>query len=327
MPRPDPWLLAAAAAMSAAIAVLVLFQALAAVREWQLRRAALGEFRERDARTKDSSAEDFVIRPRADRDGGVMAGLASRYPRLMDLQHLLAQSGLRWTMEGFLARSAGAATVTGVVVLLMFSRPWLAGVAFLLAVISPYLYVRRKKRKRIELMETQLPETIDLIARAVRAGHPLSAGLRMAAEEAQEPLASEFRITFDEQKFGLPFEEALLGLGDRVEVVDVKILITAILVQREVGGNLSEILETIAETMRARFNLKRQVRVFTAQGRISGTTLAALPIVVGLAITLINPDYMQMLFHERVGQTMLAGAAFLQLIGFLWIRRIVDIRY
>jgi tight adherence protein B len=327
MPRPDPWLLAAAAAMSAAIAVLVLFQALAAVREWQLRRAALGEFRERDARTKDSSAEDFVIRPRADRDGGVMAGLASRYPRLMDLQHLLAQSGLRWTMEGFLARSAGAATVTGVVVLLMFSRPWLAGVAFLLAVISPYLYARRKKRKRIELMETQLPETIDLIARAVRAGHPLSAGLRMAAEEAQEPLASEFRITFDEQKFGLPFEEALLGLGDRVEVVDVKILITAILVQREVGGNLSEILETIAETMRARFNLKRQVRVFTAQGRISGTTLAALPIVVGLAITLINPDYMQMLFHERVGQTMLAGAAFLQLIGFLWIRRIVDIRY
>jgi tight adherence protein B len=98
-------------------------------------------------------------------------------------------------------------------------------------------------------------------------------------------------------------------------------------VQREVGGNLSEILETIAETMRARFNLKRQVRVYTAQGRMSGTTLAALPILVGLAITLINPDYMQLLFHETLGRAMLAGAGILQVIGFLWIRKIVDIRY
>src|SRR5690606_26593257 len=196
-----------------------------------------------------------------------------------------------------------------------------------LAGIAPFTYVRWRKRKRILQLEQQLPEAIDLIARAVRAGHPLSAGLGMAAEEAPEPLASEFRITFDEQKFGLPFEEALLGLGDRVEVVDVKILITAILVQREVGGNLSEILETIAETMRARFNLKRQVRVYTAQGRMSGMTLAALPILVGLGIMLINPDYMSLLFHETLGRALLATAAVLQIIGFLWIRKIVDIRY
>ena len=109
--------------------------------------------------------------------------------------------------------------------------------------------------------------------------------------------------------------------------MDAKILITAILVQREVGGNLSEILQTIAETMRARFNLKRQVRVYTAQGRMSGYTLAALPILVGLVITIINPDYMKMLLHESVGRSMLIGAGALQLIGFVWIRKIVDVRY
>ncbi len=167
------------------------------------------------------------------------------------------------------------------------------------ASVAPYLYVRWKKGRRLLRLESQLPDAIDLIARAVRAGHPLSEGLRMASEEAPEPLASEFRITFEEQRFGLPFEDALLGLGDRVEVVDIRILITAILVQREVGGNLSEILEQIAETMRARFSLKRQVRVYTAQGRMSGYTLAALPIFVGLMISLINPDYMQTLFLRK----------------------------
>jgi tight adherence protein B len=149
----------------------------------------------------------------------------------------------------------------------------------------------------------------------------------MAADEVPEPLGSEFRVTFEEQKFGLPFEEALLGLGDRVEVVDIRILITAILVQREVGGNLSEILEQISETMRARFSLRRQVRVYTAQGRMSGYTLAALPIIVGMVIALINPGYLNPLIHEQVGQWLLVGAGVMQGIGFLWIRRIVDIRY
>jgi tight adherence protein B len=219
------------------------------------------------------------------------------------------------------------ATVTGLVVLLVSGSPVIAGLAFVAGGAAPYFYIGWKKSRRILKLESQLPDAIDLIARAVRAGHPLSEGLRMASEEAPDPLASEFRITFEEQKFGLPFEEALLGLGDRVEVVDIRILITAILVQREVGGNLSEILEQISETMRARFSLKRQVRVYTAQGRMSGYTLAALPIFVGLGITLINPDYMQTLFQESLGRGMLATAAVLQMIGFLWIRRIVDVRY
>ena len=325
MPRPEPWVLAAAAALSAVLAVFVAFQAVAAFREWRLRRDALGSLKDGDREGQDP--RESVIRARADVEGTLMGRLAERIPQLWDLHHLLVQSGLRWSLEGFVARMGVLATVTGLVAMASVNSVLTAAVAFVLAGVSPYLYVRWRKRRRIRQLEAQLPDAIDLIARAVRAGHPLSAGLGMAAEEAPEPLASEFRIAFEEQKFGLPFEEALLGLGDRVEVVDIRILITAILVQREVGGNLSETLETIAETMRARFNLKRQVRVYTAQGRMSGYTLAALPILVGFAIMVINPEYMRTLFHEPLGRMMLWGAGTLQLFGFFWIRRIVDIRY
>lgn len=326
MPSPAPWVLAAVAAISAMLAVFVLYQATAAVREWRLRRVALDTLEDRERPEQKTETQDSVLRVRTERESSVLLDLADRMPWIWDLQHALLQSGLPWTLETFVARTATGAVVAGVLALIAFNG-WVAAAAFLIVGMSPYLFVRWKRRRRIQKLEMQLPEAIDLIARAVRAGHPLSAGLGMAAEEAPEPLASEFRITFEEQKFGLPFEEALLGLGDRVEIMDAKILITAILVQREVGGNLSEILQTIAETMRARFNLRRQVRVYTAQGRMSGYTLAALPILVGLVITIINPDYMKMLFHEPVGRGMLAGAGFLQLIGFVWIRKIVDVRY
>jgi tight adherence protein B len=327
MPAPEPWMVALAASFSAVIAVLVAFQASAALREWRMRRDALGTLSHRSRGTRQSTPEASVIRHSTEMEEGFLPVLAERIPQLWDVHHLLMQSGLNWTLGSFLLRVCAGATIAGLVALLASRNGIAAIVAFVLGGAAPYLYARWKKQRRILKLESQLPDAIDLIARAVRAGHPLSEGLRMASEEAPDPLASEFRVTFEEQKFGLPFEEALLGLGDRVEVVDIRILITAILVQREVGGNLSEILEQISETMRARFSLKRQVRVYTAQGRMSGYTLAALPILVGMVIAVINPDYMQTLFQEALGQALLGGAVLMQGIGFLWIRRIVDIRY
>lgn len=327
IPRPEPWVLAAATAISTTLAMLVFYQGVVALRVWRLRRQSLGTLQGPVRDRQKSAVQEAMVRFRADMGTGRMAGLADRVAWLWDLRHLLVQSRLTWTLEGFAVRVAAASTVTGGLVLLVFGSPWVAAVGFVLGGIGPYVYVRWKKRRRMHRLEMQLPDAIDLIARGVRAGHPLSAGLGMVADESPEPLATEFRITFEEQRFGLPFEEALLGLGDRVEVMDVRIFLTAILVQREVGGNLTEILETIAETMRARFSLKRQVRVYTAQGRLSGYALAALPILVGLVISVINPGYMHILFHDTLGRALLVGAVTMQLIGFLWIRKIVDIRY
>lgn len=326
-PRPEPWILVAAAAISAVLAVVVAFQAVAAFREWRLRKDALGSMAREGQGRRDAGTPASVVRATSDMEDGFMGFLAERIPQIWDLHHLLIQSGLGWSVGQFLARVSVVATVTAATLLLTSDSPAIALLTAVVLALVPYYYVRWKKTRRTLRLEAQLPDAIDLIARAVRAGHPLSAGLRMASEEVPEPLATEFRITFEEQRFGLPFEEALLGLGDRVEVVDVRILITAILVQREVGGNLSEILETIAETMRARFTLKRQVRVYTAQGRMSGYTLAALPILVGLLISVINPEYMQTLYKVPLGQALLGSAAMLQIMGFIWIRRIVDVRY
>ena len=326
MPQPDPLMLAVAAALSCVLAVVFVYHALGALGEWKVRKKAFGSLSDTDQRPLDDAQHASVVRASSAEDDDVFTTLAERIPQLWDLQHLLAQSGLGWTFARFVLMTVAFSVVLGVVAAAV-SGALVGLVAFLVGGWLPYLHVRRRKARRVGKLESQLPETIDLIARAVRAGHPLSEGIRMAAHEAPEPLASEFRVTFEEHRFGLPFEDALLGLGDRVEVVDMRILITAILVQREVGGNLSETLERIAETMRARFNLKRQVRVYTAQGRMSGYTLAALPIFVGLVVSLINPTYMQTLFRDPLGQAMLGGAAFMQVIGFLWIRRIVDIRY
>src|SRR5205809_610061 len=200
-----------------------------------------------------------------------------------------------------------------------------AGAAASSGACLPYLYLRRRKARFIQTFEEQLPEAIALLGRAIRAGHPLSAGLKMAADEATEPVAGAFRRVFEEQRFGIPFEDALLGLADRIDLVDVRILVTAILIQREVGGNLAEVLDKISHTVRARFTIRRQVRVYTAQGRFSGYVLAVLPIAVGSAIFAINREYMLILFRDPLGHWLLPIGVMLQILGYVWIRRIVHI--
>jgi tight adherence protein B len=147
----------------------------------------------------------------------------------------------------------------------------------------------------------------------------------MVADETREPIAGEFERTFEEQRFGLPFDDAIIAMADRVNLVDLRILVTAILIQREVGGNLAEVLDNLATVIRARFTIRRQLRVYTAQGRFTGYTLAVLPIIVGFCIYLLNPSYMKLLFTHPMGKLMVAIAAVMQVIGYIWIRRIVDI--
>lgn len=246
-------------------------------------------------------------------------------PQSSDLRLLLEQADVNWSVGSFLMICLGLGLALG-------SAAWILGgspLYFLafgsLGSVLPLFQLRRLRKKRKRAFEEAFPEAIDLLGRSIRAGHAFATGLKVVAEEGQDPVASEFRQVFEEQKFGLPLDESLLGLADRIDLVDVRIFVTAILVQRDVGGNLAEILDKISYTIRERFMIQRQIRVYSAQGRMTGYLLAALPILVGLMIYALNSEYMSILFEEPIGRAMIAFAIFLQLIGFFFIRRIVDI--
>ena len=246
-------------------------------------------------------------------------------PQISDLRLLLEQANIGWSAGTFLALTVGMAFSVGASIYVLtgnFIYFLLAGVV---GAFGPLQYIKRKKRRRVEAFEEGFPEAIDLLARSIRAGHAFATGLKVVAEEAQEPVRSEFRHVFEEQKFGLPLEESLLGLGDRIDLVDIRIFVTAILVQRDVGGNLAEILDKISYTIRERFMIRRQIRVYTAQGRMTGYLLAALPLIMGFLIWMLNSEYMSILFSEPIGRLMIAAAVVLQIIGFFVISRIVDI--
>jgi tight adherence protein B len=251
--------------------------------------------------------------------------IAARVPAVQDIELMMEQAGMNGHVPLFLMMTIGLTVGLGLGVLALIR--WWPG-AILAAVIGgmmPYMVVRFRRNKRLNAFEEMLPEAIDLLGRAIRAGHPLSAGMKMVADETKDPIAGEFRRTHEEHRFGLPFEDALLAMADRVSLIDVRILTTAILIQREVGGNLAEVLDNLANVIRVRFTIRRQLRVYTAQGRFSGYVLGALPIAVGLAIYSLNPPYIRLLFTDPLGKLMVLLAVLFQIAGFLWIRKIVNI--
>jgi tight adherence protein B len=173
--------------------------------------------------------------------------------------------------------------------------------------------------------EEQFPEALDTLSRAIKAGHAFTTAMGMVAEEGQDPIGPEFRKTYDEQNFGLPLKDALNNLALRVGLLDVRFFVTAVLIQRETGGNLSEILENLAYVVRERFKILRQVRVYTAHGRMTGYVLMALPAFLAIALKFINPEHMDLLFTNHMGRLMLCGVVVMQTVGYLWIRKIVTI--
>jgi tight adherence protein B len=248
-----------------------------------------------------------------------------RLPGVRLTENLLAQARLDWKPEPFLFATFGMTLAAGAAVLVLTGSLVLAWLAALAGGFAPFQYARSRRARRFRDFEEQFPEAIDLLTRAIRAGHPLTSGVQMVGAEGPLAVADEFRQMFEEHRFGIPFEDALLGFVDRLNTVDVRIFAIAILVQREVGGNLAEILDNLADTIRGRFYIRRQLRVYTAQGRMSGYVLAALPIVVGVAMFLLEPEYLMLLFSTLVGWLLVATAAVLQIFGYLWIRKIVNI--
>jgi tight adherence protein B len=254
-----------------------------------------------------------------------LVAVAHRFGWAGTIEAMLVQAAMTWDVGTFMVLSMGSALAFLMFTLLLFGSPVISVAAAVVGGLGPWLYVRDRARRRLNDFEEKLPEALDLLARAVRAGHPIVSGIKIVADEAPEPVASEFQRAFEEQRFGLPFDDSMVSLASRMPLIDLQMLVTAILVQREVGGNLAEVLDNLGEVIRQRFTVRRQLRTHTAQGRLSGYILAALPIVVGGIIFLINRDYMMILFEQPMGHLLLGIAVTLQLMGFLWIRRIVDI--
>jgi len=251
--------------------------------------------------------------------------LAARMPALQDAELLLQQSQVKWSLPTLILLSVGTAVALGISAVTL-TRSILVSLPFVvIGAALPTMYVRWRRNHRLALFEELLPESIDLVGRALRAGHPLSSGFKMAADDGPEPVASELRRVFEEQRFGLPLQDSLLGMADRINLVDVRILVTAILIQREVGGNLAEILDNLSKVVRARFTIRRQIKVYTAQGRMTGYLLALLPFMLFGLLYTINPEYMSVLFTDPIGKILVGVALVMQLAGFFWIRKIVNI--
>jgi tight adherence protein B len=251
--------------------------------------------------------------------------MVSETARGSALAYWVEQSGVQISVSALLLIAMGCAAIGGLIVAsaLRMGVGWPIGA--MAGFAMPFLFLRMKRTRRMRAFEEAFPEALDLVARALKAGHAFATGLKMVADEMPDPVGTEFRKTFDEQNFGLPLKDALANLTVRMPSIDVRFFSTAVLIQRETGGNLSEILENLAHVVRERFKILRQVRVYTAHGRLTGYVLLALPAFLGIALMFINPEHMQLLFQERIGHMMLGATVIMQTIGYFWIKQVVKI--
>ena len=252
--------------------------------------------------------------------------LLRRSPRVSALQKTLAQAGLTMRAGNFLGVCAVSGIAATIGAYFLGKRVEAAWVAMLIGFVLPYSYVSFRRNKRFEKFEELFPEAIDTLARAVRAGHAFTTALEMITAEVAEPVAGEFRQLFEEQKFGMPVRDALLNLTDRMPLVDVKFFVTAVMLQRETGGNLAEILDNLSYVIRERFKIQRQVRVYTAQGRLTMALLMGMPPVIVVTMLMLNPSFIHPLFFDPIGHTLLVAGITLQTVGYFVIRKIIRIQ-
>jgi tight adherence protein B len=258
--------------------------------------------------------------------------LLRRSSKISDLQPFLEQANLKIRAGNILMLCVVSAVALGVTGFLA-ARSLPPNQALLFAAVGtviggflPYSYASYRRTKRFQKFEELFPEAIDTLARAVRAGHAFTTALELIANELSEPVASEFRKLFEEQKFGLPVRDALMNLTERVPLVDVKFFVTAVMLQRETGGNLAEILDNLSYVIRERFKIMRQVRVYTAQGRLTMLLLMGLPPVIVVTMLLTSPAFIRPLFADPIGHFLVVAGIVLQTLGYFVIRKIIQIQ-
>jgi tight adherence protein B len=252
--------------------------------------------------------------------------LLSRFEAATRIDRRIKQADMTIRVGTFVLLSLGL-FVVGIVAGKIFHWPAVVSVVVggvLMAV--PNIVVEAKRRRRFKRFMSHFPEALEMFARSLRAGHSFTGAIQLVAQEMPHPIGTEFSKVFEEQNLGIPLRQALLGMAERIEALDVKFFVTAILIQRETGGNLAEIIDKIGHVIRERFRIQGQLKIFTAQARMSGIILSLLPVGIAVLIGMMNPEYLKPLWFEKTGRIMIAVAVILQVLGVLAIRKIIRIK-
>jgi tight adherence protein B len=266
-----------------------------------------------------------LYKARVLRNAGVFELLAFKIPRISTIDRMLIKTGLPIPASGFFIGCILSALIGGLLAYQFLpgtGTPFILGGIFLFV---PYFILRMIEASILEKFQDQLPEALDLLARAMRSGHALTSGLGMIAEEMPPPIKLEFRATVDEINMGLSTKDALANMCERVPSTDLRFFAIAILIQKETGGNVAEILDRISRLIRERLQFRRQVQTLTAEGRLSARILILLPIAMFIYIYLVNYDYISMMWTEQLGIYMLVAGVIMQIIGAIFISKIVKI--
>lgn len=275
----------------------------------------------------ESGEESFssLLRQKYLRELSPLERRLENLPAMQSLGRIIAQGGHKYLAYRATLLSIALAIAAALVTWTMTRSFVFSTMSFAASGALPLFKIFRDRARRIQSFEEQLPDAIDMIKRALRAGHPFSGAIKLVADEMQDPVASEFGTTFADINYGNDPRRAMLGLLQRVPSVTVMALVTSVLVQRETGGNLAEILERIAAVVRGRFKLHRKVRTLSAEGRLSAWILALVPLVLFAVIWTTSPDYLPMLLEEEAGQKMIIYGAVSGVIGIFWVRRVIRI--
>ncbi len=275
----------------------------------------------------DGSAQSHLLRERMMSELPPFQRFLLSLPRAHQLDRVLLQASLHWSVSKLLLGCAALGAAGFLAVTALLHQPFAAGL--LAAAISAWLplaYVQRRRARRLATLEQQLPDALDLLARALRAGHAFGAGLQMIGDEMAEPIASEFRFVHDEVNFGVSLEQALANLSVRVPITDLRYFVVAVLIQRDSGGNLTEVLNNLSRLIRQRLKLFWHVRVLSAEGRMSAWLLSLLPFAIGGLMTVFNPEFMAPLWNDPLGETLVRSMLVAMALGILLLRKIIRIR-
>lgn len=315
-------------ALLAFVAVVLLVESLYLI--WNAYRGP--ETRRVEARLRALNAgsiggeSSIVLKNRMLSDVPFIERMLLRIPRAHALDRTLVQSGLDWTVGTLFSVSL----LVGIVCLYALSFAGIPGlmqwIGAIVAASLPLAYIHRKRTRRMRRLETQLPDALDLIGRAMRAGHALPSGLQMVALEMQDPIASEFRITHDEVNFGVNIQEALANLSARVPITDMNYFVVAVLIQREAGGNLTELLDNLSKLIRERHKFHAKVRVLTTEGRMSAWVLGSMPFGLAALLNYANHDFIAILWTDPAGIMISKVVLTMMAVGAVWMYRLIQLR-